>query len=400
MRPSTTFVPLFAALLPGLSAQDQAISFKDLVGSGKPIQFYGFVRMDAYYNTARASSVIIPATVLPEDTAVAKRNDDQFALDPRLTRFGMKINGGDYDGMKLSARLETDFANFVAGVAESRPTPRIRLAYIDIDNETWDFRIGQDWDTISPIYPAVNHELLMWNAGNLGDRRAQFRATMHSGPISWSSSLGLTGAINNQDLDAGSTFVERDGFDSGMPHLQTRLGYRKKPEGGGADLDLGVWGMFGRLETDTAFNGDTRFDTWVLGIDFQVPLGEQLTFRGEAWHGQALGDVRGGIGSTVNTAAASAGFGNEVTATGGWAEFVYQCDKNMRLYAGGTTDDPDADDLAPGNADLNLTGYVGTTVDINPDLRVAFDTIYWETDWLGVGTGNMVRFDLYFQFNF
>ena len=394
--PSTSLVACLA-LAATLSAQDP-VTFSDLVGSGKPIQFYGFVRLDAYYNSARASSVIIPATVLPEGTAQAKRNDDQFAFDPRLTRIGMKIDGGLYGTHKIRSQIEIDFANFPTGVPESRPAPRIRLAYIDLDSPVWDVRIGQDWDTISPLYPAVNHELLMWNAGNLGDRRGQVRTTYSSGRFAWETALGLTGAINNQDLDvnAGSTFIERDGFDSGTPHVQTRLSFERDATwAGGRTAEVGAWGMFGRLETDTAFAGQTRFDSWVYGVDLSVPLTESLTFRGEGWHGQALGDVRGGIGTTINTTT-----GTEIKASGGWAELVLQSSDDVKYHLGGTTDDTVRGHLNPGNPDLNWSAYVGTVVDLNPDIRIGFDTIYWETDWLATGIGNMVRFDLYCMMTF
>src|SRR5436190_1180312 len=36
------------------------ITYKQLTRSGFPIKFYGFVRLDAYYNTARMDSTIVP----------------------------------------------------------------------------------------------------------------------------------------------------------------------------------------------------------------------------------------------------------------------------------------------------------------------------------------------------
>lgn len=153
--------------------------------------------------------------------------------------------------------------------------------------------------------------------------------------------------------------------------------------------------MFGQLETDTAFVGQTRFDTWVYGIDLTVPVSESLTFRGEAWHGQALGDVRGGIGTTINTTT-----GTEIEASGGWAELALQASDDIKYHLGGTVDDPKRSHLNPGNPDLNWAAYVGTVVDVNPDIRIGFDTLYWETEWLATGVGNMVRFDLYCMMTF
>lgn len=384
---------------PGAAAPAPGLSWKDLTKSGIPIKFYGFLRLDAYYNTAKANSVVLPATVLPENGTTAKRNDNQFFLDPRLTRLGVDVDPGTVGGTRVLGKLEMDFANFPTGSTESRPTPRIRLAYIDLFQDELGLRIGQDWDTISPLFPAANHELLMWNAGNLGDRRAQIQgrwAAKDSG-FDLKVALGLTGAINGQDLDTGNAPPNNgeDGFDSGMPHLQVRAGLKTDLLVEQKPADLGVWGAIGRTETDRRFNGENRWDIWLLGGDWTVPLCETLNLRGEAWVGQNLGDFRGGIGQTINTTK-----GREIGSAGGWAELVYACTKQTRFHVGASLDDPDNGDLNNGNPKRNQTGYVGTVVDWDSGLRTGFDVIYWETNWFDQGIGNMVRFNLYFQYNF
>jgi hypothetical protein len=395
-------VPALAGCLAAQSAGSDpgaaksGIDWKDLTPkSGLPIHFYGFFRLDTYYDTARFNSVILPATVLPENTAAAKREDNEFFMDPRLTRLGIDVGPQKVGEASVSGKLETDFANFPTGGTESRATPRIRLAYIDIDEGDYSFRIGQDWDTISPLYPAVNHELLMWNNGNLGDRRAQIRGTYAPKDACYDlkASVGLTGAINNQDLDAGAT-SQKDGFDSGMPHLQVRAGCKQNLFVDNKPAVFGVWGALGRVEVDTAINGETRFDTWLGGVDLQVPLCDAVTFRGEAWTGQNLGDFRGGIGQTINTTT-----GREISSTGGWGELVYKQGKTQ-YHIGCSTDDPDNGDLVAGNPNRNIAGYIGTIMDWDNGLRTALDVLYWETQYVGTNLGNAVRLDLYFQFNF
>jgi hypothetical protein len=402
-----TAAALHAQDKPAAAAQPSDIQWKDLTKSGLPIRFYGFLRLDTYYNTARMDSVIIPSRVLAE---TGKRNDDQFAMDPRLTRFGVDVMPVDAGGSKVSGKLEIDFANFPAGVAESRATPRIRLAYIDIQKDEYGLRVGQDWDVVSPLFPAINHELLMWNAGNTGDRRAQIQGRYTpSAKFELKGALGLTGAITNEDLDTGAAAGERDGFDSGMPHGQLRAGFKpfemveKKPS------ELGLWGLYGQAQTDTFFNGENRFDTWLAGLDWQVPLCSCMTFRGEAWTGENLADVRGGMGQTINTDAASPGFGDAIAASGGWAELVYQYTAKTKFHLGATMDDPKNDDLsttlASANRRLNQSGYIGTVIDWDNGVRTGFDAIYWESDYMGPNgtngsTGNGMRFDLYFQYNF
>src|SRR5690606_22715369 len=275
---------------------------------------------------------------------------------------------------------------------------------IDVAKDDLGLRVGQDWDVVSPLMPAVNGEMLMWNAGNTGDRRAQIqgRYTPKDGAFDVKLALGLTGAVNNQDLDTPTG--ERDGFDSGMPHVQLRVGFKSDGWVEKRKIELGVWGLYGRTETDTFFNGENRFDTWLVGVDVSIPLSESLTFRGEAWAGENLGDVRGGIGQTINTTAGTPNFGGEIASKGGFAELVYMLSPQTRLHVGASTDDPDNDDLAPGNPMRNLAGYAGWWHDFSTGIRTGFDVIYWQTDYLasvGAGHGgNAVRYDLYFQYNF
>ncbi len=387
------------------SSLQEGVTWKNLVRSGNPLKFYGFIRLDAYYNSARFDSVIVPSKVQPENGVAARDNDDQFALDARLTRFGFDVNAGKIGSADVMGKLETDFANFPAGIAESRETPRIRLAYIDIDFGALAVRMGQDWDVISPIFPWVNAELLMWNAGNLGDRRPQIELRYDSGDpkefaFQWVLSAGLTGAINNQDLDTTGappllSTTERDGFDAGHPHGQTRAGVTFKSWVEGKTATVGVWGALAGLETDTKFQGQDSFTSWLGGLDATLPLFGPITAKGEFWIGKALGDFRGGIGQAINTA-----LGDEIAAIGGWGELQCALTDSFTVVVGGTVDNPDANDLSTGNADLNWSMYLGTRYDAGGGLKLGLDAIYWETQYKDVALGNAVRLNFYTQLDF
>jgi hypothetical protein len=392
-NPSTT--PTGSASATPAAQDPKPVDWKDLTRSGIPLKFYGFLRLDAYYNTARMNSVVLPFTVNAEDGTQAKENDDQFMLDPRLTRFGFDVLPGKAGETQVNGKLEIDFANFPTGGTESRPTPRIRLAYMDLAWEETAVRLGQDWDVISPIFPSVNGETLMWNAGNTGDRRAQIqgRYVPKDSGFELRAALGLTGAVNNEDLDTPTG--ERDGFDSGMPHLQMRAAKKTDLLVDGKPAEFGAWGAFGQTQSDTAFNGETRFDVWIAGIDVQLPLCADCMLRGEGWTGQNLGDVRGGIGQTINTAT-----GEEIASTGGWAELVWSASPKTRLHVGATIDDADNADVPANRPECNLSSYIGTVHDWDSGLRTGFDVLYWETDWDGLGVGTTIRFNLWFQYNF
>jgi hypothetical protein len=395
----TTFLVSFLLAAPQTPAQESNLTWKDLSKSGFPIRFYGFLRLDTYYNSARMNNIILPFTVSPEDGTAVDDDDAGFALDPRLTRFGLDITPGKVGETNVAGKLEIDFANFPTGSAESRATPRIRVAWIDLAKDDLGLRLGQDWDVISPLFPAINNETLMWNAGNTGDRRAQIqgRWAPKESKLDVKGALGLTGAVTNEDLDAGlpGQTPERDGFDSGLPHLQLRAGWKpgalveKKP------AELGAWGAIGKTETDTSFGGEKRFDVNILGLDFQVPFTQQLSVRGEVWTGENLGDFRGGIGQSINKTT-----GDEIGSMGGWAELVLAASDKLRFHAGSTIDDPDNGDVPAGSAQRNFSGYVGTIKDWASGLRTGFDVIYWDTEWAASDDGEGLRANLYFQYNF
>lgn len=375
------------------------ITWKELTRSALPIKFYGFFRFEVHHNSARMDSVVIPTRVLAE----TKRNDDQISFDPRLTRFGVELTPVKVAETTVTGKLEIDFANFPAGVSESRATPRIRLAYIDVGEGDVGLRVGQDWDTISPLFPSVNNEMLMWNAGNLGDRRPQIIGRWNaSASTEIKAALGLTGAVNNEDIDA--TAGERDGLDSGVPHLQLRARTRpfelveKKPS------EIGLWGHFGRTETDAAFAGEKRFDTWSAGCDVMVPLCNAFTLRGEGWIGENLGDIRGGMGQTINTE-----LGREIGSAGGWAELIWAVTGKTKFHVGAALDDPKNEDLsltlANANRRRNASAYCGTAVDWDSGVRTGLDVTYWQSEYTGAdgtngSTGNAVRVDLWFHLNF
>ena len=382
-----------------LTAELEESNWHNATKSGSPIRFYGFFRLDTYYQTGRSSSVIVPTTIAPEGGPIDDHDDD-FAFDARLTRFGFEIDAGRIGDADVMAKLETDFANFPSGPPESRPTPRIRLAYVNMDFGNVTLRMGQDWDVISPLYPAVNSETLMWNTGNLGDRRPQAQVRLLTGApeeaqFSLILSAGLTGAVNNQDLDAGTPFSERDGFDAGHPHLQGRAGVSFNSWVDGKRAGLGVWGAFGRLETDIPIAGDDHFTSWVVGLDLELPLLDRLTLRGEAWFGEALGDFRGTIGQAINTTS-----GDEIGGWGGFAEIVWQVTDEFRLSFGGSMDNVDDGDLSSGGRDLNWAVWVGSVYQFASQFKAGLDVIFWETQYLDSGLGNLVRINFYTQLNF
>src|SRR5688500_14010869 len=143
----------------------------------------------------------------------------------------------------------------------------------------------------------------MWNAGNLGDRRPQFRGTYEAkiGPGKGTVAVALLSADavggSNRDGD-----VALDGEESKRPLVQARAAYSQPLWVKGVPAELGVWFHDGRYRFDraSAINGVRDFGSNALGIGLRLPITRRLLFQGEAFTGKVLSDIRGGVGQDIN----------------------------------------------------------------------------------------------------
>src|SRR5262245_37414511 len=202
------------------------------------IKFYGFLRLDLQYDDSKPNDPQLIQWIRSEDptapgTIGAEKNDAQFNMHPKLTRFGIDVGGPAIEalgGAKTSGKIEVDFFN--TNTSESRAALRMRHAWLKLGWETMAVYAGQREDVISPLMPIVNNDFVMWNAGNLGDRRPQLRfeyfPKMGDGQFTLQAMIGLTGANDAQNVETpgvAGTVSTFDGVDSAMPTLQIRLAY-------------------------------------------------------------------------------------------------------------------------------------------------------------------------------
>lgn len=353
-------------------------------GNRSRLSFYGFARVDAILDDSRPNAAQTP-TFIPSENATARNNDD-FTLHPRLTRLGMNYAGPTIEsigGARLGGKVELDFQN---GGSESRAIPRARQLYARLDWQHGSLLLGQTSDIIAPLFPSVNADTLMWNAGNLGDRRTQIRYGQTSGPLSFTAGLALTGAVDQQDLDGNGI---RDGEDSGIPHVQARAGY--KADG----VELGIWGHYANAETTLPVNGRRSFDSHSIGIDFLLQPHALVSIKGELWTGVGLSDVRGGIGQSVNLTT-----GRAIDSSGGWFELGVKASSIHSVALGWTYDDPANKDLSAGARKLNRAWYLVNQLRLGPALLLGLDYLRWRTGYLGLPQGTDHRFNLYGVYTF
>jgi hypothetical protein len=389
----------------------------------KPLTFYGFLRADLEGDTQRMGlDSQLPFYVLsPGDPSHAVGKSGDFTLHPRLSRFGLEVGERRIrGGWSVKGKLETDFFNaFIerAGprrtdlqpgpdnpapardlVGNARAAVRVRHAYVRFEKADWHILMGQTWDVVSPLYPSVNADTVMWNAGNTADRRPQLRIgyETRTGGGRWSlvGMVGSSGAVDGQDLDGDG---HRDGEASGSPTYQVRVGYHGGKRDLGDSWAIGLyahraWQRLNRF----SFAGKNRFGSFLVGADLMVSLHDKVQVLGEAWTGENLADVRGGIGQGVDPES-----GREVRARGGWLELSFRAHPRYAFNLGAALDNPRQADLTSAAArTLNRTYYLTNRITLLPGLTIGFDYARWLTRFKGLPEGKNHRFTLFLQNDF
>ena len=378
------------------------------------IKLYGFARLDLQYDDSKPNDPQLPQFIRSEDGTVsantAEKGDAQFNVHPKLTRFGLDITGPAVEalgGAKTSGKIEIDF--YGSTTSESRAIPRMRHAWVKLTWSDSALTIGQRDELIAPLMPVVNNDMVMWNAGNLGDRRPQVRfeymPKMGDGTLTLGAMIGLTGAVDNQSLDGGAGAANLDGVDAAMPTIQLRAAY-KGPHFwmDGTTFEIGLWAHTASEELPDGaapINGEDSWDSQAFGLDLNLPLADGLDLQAEFWSGKNLDDVRGGIGQGVNNTGADPDLGKEIEARGGWIQIGYQATGAWKVFLGYSFDDPDDGLPAAGARDKNTVIYLGNRIACGPVVFGA-DYLNWTTEFSGSGAddGTDNRFNFFAQYNF
>lgn len=380
--------------------------------AGLKARLYGFARVDLGHDSQRMfAGPHMPFWVLSPD--VPRRGRDgkgDLTLHTRLTRLGLDLEGPPVTGLgeaKIGGKVEADFFGMLpdrgSATSNSRAALRLRHAYGTMAWKNSSLLFGQSWDLISPLLPSANGEVVMWNAGNLGDRRPQVRFTWEPpterGKASVALLVGAPGAVDSLDLDLDQVV---DGEESGRPVVQARAALTQPSWVPQQSWELGVWTHQAALRVDAGNTHGTARSS-ANGADLRLPLTPRLQFRGEAWVGRGLGDVRGGAGQSVNPLS-----GKEVRTVGGWGELLYQTGKRHTLGAGFSLDNPiDADvtpftgaNYAATGRTLNQSHYVINRFQLGGGVTVGADWMLFRTRYRGLAPGTSNRWNVWLQYAF
>ena len=365
------------ALILSLVLFSPAVSLAD--DDRPPLSIYGFARLDYIADDSTMSNVDRPFFVESEPAD----DNSEVSLHPRLSQLGLSLDEWSLRGpLRGRGLLEVDFQ----GAGGESGFIQLRHAYFALSVAgKVELLAGHTWDLISPLFPSANNDTLMWNAGNTGDRRPQFRIVATPiDRIRFGAAVAMSGAADNQDLDGDGRL---DGMESGMPMVQMLAEYRQQIGSHGV-MRLGIWGHAAREElgdgqdmSSTSFGGH-------FYLPVPAPIG--LVLMGEIFAGKNLSDIRGGIGQGVNPMT-----GDEIPAAGGWLELVQVFTERHMLALGTSLDAVNADEINDGDRESNRTTYGVLRYRPHPAVQFAGELVHWRTDYKNASAGVANRVNLH-----
>jgi hypothetical protein len=366
------------------------------VWSNLDIQLYGYLKLDAAYDTSRIDNGDYAKWV---ESEYLNSNDNEFNMTARETRLGMLINGPDDGEVKTSGRVEVDFFGPGDGINENQARIMMRHAYLKVDwpKDRFNIIAGQTSDVISPLYlPTVNYSVGWWT-GNIGYRRPQIRLTKELG-FETGGFLKLEGALARTIGRDSLVTGEESGADAGFPTFQGRVSITHKMFGA-QDATIGISGHWGEEEYETSATGaDREFNTWSLNLDYTQPVCSKVQIKGELFTGENLDAYLGGIGQGVTLTGANQY--KEIGSKGGWVAASLGPWKNKRFNVGVAMDDVDRGDVDNGDRTLNRSVFGNVYCALNEQTDIAFELSHWRTEYKGPGDGESLRAQLAFIYKF
>ena len=358
--------------------------------SGFRITPYGAFWADMIYNSQRTFTSAYTLFVFPEET----QGEPTFTIDVRRTRLGLLVNGppiAQLGSAESGGKVEIDFhGDFVT---ENRAAILLREAYWDAKNENFRLLVGQTWDVVSPLYPDTLSYAYGYLAGNIGFRRAQFRAERYV-ELSEFAQWTLQGSLNQDIINDFATEpgVRREA--SSWPVIEARTALSLGPrDGDQTPATLGFSGHIGETGFDFLTEGppplnlppedDARFRTWSFNVDLHVPLTSRSGVRGEFFTGANLSAYLGGVGQGVCPCLRV-----PIRASGGWGELWYHWTPRLRSHVGYGIDDPNENDRQFGISS-NQFFFTNIVVDVNSRLTTGFEVTYFQTLYAETRTGQI-----------
>lgn len=353
------------------------------------IKPYGILWATASYETSRTFVGDYVMYVYPDSL----EGEPAFHTDARSTRLGLDIGGPRipfFCCAQSGGKVEIDFQRSID--SENKASVLLRHAYFEIKNEEFRLLAGQTWDVISPLYPGTLMYSVGWGGGNIGYRRAQFRADRYMA-LTDTFLLTAQGSINTDITSDVATNLYAD--HAAWPVIEGRLGTTLGPRGRGCrPIEFGVSGHIGEQVFDfrapTWANpvDDLARRTWSLNADIRIPITCRFGVQAEFFTGENLGAYLGGILQGIDMGTPTTpGTREPIRSTGGWVDVWYDWTPRLHSHVGYSIDDPVDADVTVGRI-YNSFWFANVSYDVTSKFLVGVEVMPWRTFWKGNGYSN------------
>ena len=352
---------------------------------------YGYIKLDAAYDDSRTNYGNYILYVPSEST---NKNDNEFSMTARQTRLGIDITAPAGSDWMAQGKVEIDFYGDGPAVHENKAEILLRHAYLSFNKGNWSVLAGHTSDIFSPLNPATLNYIVGWSAGNIGYRRPQIQIAYNNrlnerNRLITGLSIARTSGLVNEDLDADS---QNDGEESGTPTVEARIALATKSFTEKESV-FGLSGHYGKEEVNWA-GGRQSLKSWSINFDYDIPLTDKLSIKGEIFKGVNLDDYFGGSLQGVNTVTHDV-----ISAMGEWVQVSYKLNDKWLYNAGLGIDNPSDEDLVPGMRSKNGFIYINSQYKIIPPLTIGFEYSHWKTEYVDTSDGTDNRFQASFIYS-
>jgi hypothetical protein len=292
------------------------------------MNLYGFVEADFIHDNRQSGNLTDgtgnPVLPLPRTYATTH---GQTTFGVRNSRLGFNISAPEFEGIRVSGRLEGDFlgTNGGAGIENNatwtNPTFRIRHAYVNIDTDFVTLQIGQGWELFGwQPYFHPNTVDIQGVPGQVYSRSPKFQAThKFKGPVD--IELGVSAsrppqrAAEGPDLQGGVKITIPDWV--GV-HTMGATGTAIDAAG------IGISGTTREWRVPTVGTNSDAARGSAAALDLFLPVlhpdkesrGNSLSLTGEIVYGSGLNDLYSGFGTGITAVAPIADAGAVQTLNG------------------------------------------------------------------------------------
>jgi hypothetical protein len=347
-------------------------------GSHFPIQLYGTVLWNSFYNTGGTNVEDIPLVA----SKVGTDPNGNFGMTVRQSRFGLRYDGGpEIFGGKLSGDVEVDLLGGAAALTNgvNMDLIRLRLAYGRVDWTNLSMEAGQDWAVFSPLNPTSFASFAipaMSTSGNPWIRSPQVRFEWRSDPGHATRLLLQTALLDPNVGDNPTTVVDARtpgiGERGRGPAVESRLALTGKVDD--RDASVGFSGHYGRGDNVGTLNGVTvgrPVDSWGVNLDYTLPVSKYFALTGEAFTGRALGLFSVSSGQSVLAVGTVGEHG--VLASGGWAQAQFNINKKWQINLAYGLESDEGYNLITGSRAKNQTYMTNLVYKFSPHITWAWE---------------------------